>query len=60
MHLLITSAAMFESNYVLMCLRLAADCRNLAADVPEPELRAHFLLMADMWTEMGIEPRVLH
>jgi hypothetical protein len=39
MHLFIKSAAMFEPNYVLMCLRLAADCRNFAADVPEPDLR---------------------
>jgi hypothetical protein len=60
MHLLITSAAMFESNYVLMCLRLAADCRNLAADVPEPDLRTDFLRMAGIWTEMAVEPRVLH
>jgi hypothetical protein len=51
---------MFESNYVLMCLRLAADCRNLAADVPEPDLRAQFLRMAGMWTEMAAETRVLH
>jgi hypothetical protein len=51
-----------ESNYIqeyaLMCLRLAAECRNLAMDVPEPDLRAHFLRMAAMWTEMAIDPRV--
>jgi hypothetical protein len=51
---------MFESNYVLMCQRLAADCRNLAADILEPDLRAHFLRMAGMWTEMAVEPRVLY
>ena len=60
MHLLITNAAMFKSSYVLMCLRLAADCRNLAADAPEPDLRAHFLHMAGMWVELALQPRVLH
>jgi hypothetical protein len=60
MHLFIKSAAMFEPNYVLMCLRLAADCRNFAADVPEPDLRVHFLHMASMWVELADQPRVLH
>ena len=39
-------------KYALACMRLAAECRDLAADVPEPELRAHFLHMASMWTEL--------
>ena len=30
-------------KYVLLCMRLAAECRNLAADAPERDLRAHFL-----------------
>ena len=47
-------------KYALACMRLAADCRNLAADVPEPDLRAHFLRMASMWTELAVQPRVLH
>ena len=34
----------------LISLRLAADCSNVAADVPEADLRAHFLRMAGMWT----------
>ncbi len=51
---------MFEPNYVRMCLCLAADCRNLAADAPEPDLQAHFLRMAGMWTKLAAEPRVLH
>ena len=42
----------------LMCMRLAAECRDLAADAPERDLRAHFLRMAAMWTEMAVEPRV--
>jgi hypothetical protein len=30
-------------TYALMCVRLAAECRGLAADAPEPDLRAHLL-----------------
>ena len=55
---------MFASDnflkYKLMCMRLAAECRGLAADVPEPDLREHFLQMAGEWTELAIQPRVLH
>ena len=47
-------------QHALMCMRLAAECRDLAADVPEPDLREHFLRLAGMWTELAIQPRVLH
>jgi hypothetical protein len=47
-------------KYALMCMRLAAECRGLAADVPEPDLRAQFLRLASMWTELAKMPRVLH
>jgi hypothetical protein len=47
-------------EYALLCIRLAAECRGLATDVPEPELRAQFLRMASMWTELAVQPRVLH
>ena len=47
-------------KYAQLCMRLADECRNLAADVPEPYLRAHFLRMAGMWTELAVQPRVLH
>jgi hypothetical protein len=47
-------------KYALMCLRLAAECRGLATDVPEPDLREHFLRMASTWTELAVQPRVLH
>ena len=48
---------MSESSYIqkysLLCLRLAADCRSLAAGVPEPDVRAHFTRMAGTWTELA-------
>jgi hypothetical protein len=47
-------------KYALMCMRLAAECRGLAADAPEPDLRAQFLRLASMWTEIADQPRVLH
>ena len=47
-------------KYVLMCMRLAAECRSLATDAPELDLSAHFLRMASMWTELAVQPRVLH
>jgi len=47
-------------KYALLCLRLAAECGNLAADVPEPELKAHFLYMASRWTALAHQRRVLH
>jgi hypothetical protein len=50
----------YVQKYALMCMRLAAECRALAADVPEPDLRARFLRMAGMWTELAAQPRVLH
>jgi hypothetical protein len=40
--------------------RLAAECRDLATDVPEPDLRAHFLRMASTWTELTDQTRFLH
>ena len=47
-------------KYALMCMRLAAECGGLAADVPEPDLRAHFLRMASAWTVLADQLRVLH
>jgi hypothetical protein len=40
-------------KYELMCIRLAAECRGLAADFPELGLRAHFLRLASKWTELA-------
>jgi hypothetical protein len=35
-------------KYALMCKRLAAECRGLATNVPDPDLKAHFLHMASI------------
>lgn len=52
---------MSESDRVqkdaLTCLRLAAECRGLATVAPTPDLRAHFLRMANMWAKLALRPR---
>jgi hypothetical protein len=45
-------------KHALLCLRLAAECRDLAAGVSTPELRARALRMADMWEELSAQPAV--
>ena len=47
-------------KHKIMCMRLAAECRGLAADAPEPDLKAHFLRLANSWEEIADRPRVLH
>jgi hypothetical protein len=47
-------------KYTIMCMRLAAECTELAAGVPELDLKEHFLSMAGMWTELADQHRVLH
>ena len=45
-------------RHALLCLRLAAECRDLAAAAFTPELRARVLRMADVWEELAVEPAV--
>jgi hypothetical protein len=43
-------------KHSLMCMRLAADCTQLAADTHRPAWQAHFFRMAKEWrtlAEMG-------
>ena len=45
---------MSETNKnALICLRLAAECRDLAAGVAVAELRGRFVRMAEMWEELA-------
>ena len=43
----------YARKHAVMCLRLAAECRDLAAGVATLELRARVLRMADMWEDSG-------
>ena len=53
---------MSESDYAqkhsLLCLRLAAECRDLAAIASTMEMRERVLRMADVWEELAVEPAV--
>jgi hypothetical protein len=37
-------------KHALECMRLAADCTQLADDVHSPTLQQHFLRMAKVWS----------
>jgi hypothetical protein len=37
-------------KHVLECMRLAADCMQLAGDIHSPTLQRHFIRMARVWT----------
>jgi hypothetical protein len=45
-----------ESSYIrkhaLLRLRLAAECRGIAAEVQQPELRAQFLSVTSEWNDL--------
>jgi hypothetical protein len=38
--------------HALECMRLAADCTQLARDVDSPALQSHFLRMAKVWSTL--------
>ncbi len=46
----------YPRKHSLLCLRLAAECRDLAAAASTPELRARVLRMADKWEEAAEQP----
>ena len=44
-----------QSNaYALECLRLEADCRQLAWDARSPRLQLHFIRMARTWSALAV------
>ena len=51
---------MFESDYArkysLLCLRMAAECRDLAAIASTMEMQARVLRMANMWRNSRFSP----
>jgi hypothetical protein len=38
----------------LECLRLEADCRELAKNTADPELKLHYLQMAGRWAALAV------
>jgi hypothetical protein len=52
------SESEFLRKHDLECMRLATDCKQLAADVASPDLQSHFRRMAGMWCNLANrEPR---
>jgi hypothetical protein len=41
-------------KYALACLRLEADCMQLAGDAPSPNSQSHFLRMAQVWSALAV------
>ena len=41
-------------KHALECLRLEADCMQLAGDAPDPNSQSHFLRMARVWFAMAV------
>ena len=41
-------------KHALECLRLEADCMQLAGDAPNPNSQSHFLRMARVWSAMAV------
>lgn len=46
----------YARKHAVTCLRLAAECRDLAAGTATPELRARVLRMADIWEDLADQP----
>jgi hypothetical protein len=38
----------------LECLRLEADCMQLAGDLQDPALQSHFVRMARVWSDLAV------
>ena len=47
------SASDTRRKHTLECLRLAAQCEQLARDTEDPVLRAHFTEMATVWATLA-------
>ena len=46
-----------SQKHILMCLRLAAECNNLAGDAAMPNhARSDYIRMASMWLELAVQP----
>jgi hypothetical protein len=48
----------YARKYSLLCLRMAAECRDLAAIASTMEMQARVLRMANMWEELAVQPAV--
>jgi hypothetical protein len=46
-----------SQKHILMCVRLAAECNNLAGDAAMPNhARCDYIRMASMWMKLALQP----
>ena len=46
-----------SQKHILMCVRLAAECSNLAGDAAMPNhARSDYIRMASMWMKLALRP----
>jgi hypothetical protein len=41
-------------QHALECMRMAADCMQLAGDLQNPALQSHFVRMARVWSDRAV------
>jgi hypothetical protein len=41
-------------KHALECMRMAADCMQLAGDLQNPALQSHFVRMARVWSDLAV------
>jgi hypothetical protein len=44
----------YSRRHALECLRLEADCMQLAGDVQNPALQSNFVRMARVWSDLAV------
>jgi hypothetical protein len=44
----------YSRRHALERMRMAADCMQLAGDVQNPALQAHFVRMARVWSDLAV------
>jgi hypothetical protein len=45
----------YSRKHALECLRLEADCMQLAGDIQNPALQSHFVRMARVWSSLAVQ-----
>jgi hypothetical protein len=49
------SESEYSRKHALECLRLEADCMQLAGDIQNPALQSHFVRMAREWSSLAVQ-----
>jgi hypothetical protein len=44
----------YSRKHALECVRMAADCMQLAGDVSNPAAQSHFVRLARVWSDLAV------